>query len=122
MICYHPYPAPYYMRDTVNLQTQKVSKIPPFDGTVFILILFNINHCGQVLVVDSPTLTQAISEMPFMTPCFMDCNGFYGLVIKMICVTYWQKDISEHTKMILSYALGIWFGLLYDDFFYLARV
>ena len=33
MICYHPYPAPYYMWDTVNMQTKKVSKVPPFDGT-----------------------------------------------------------------------------------------
>ena len=28
VICYHPYPAPYYMWDTVKMQTQKVSKVP----------------------------------------------------------------------------------------------
>ena len=33
MICFHPYPAPCYMWDTVNMQTQKVSKVPPLDGT-----------------------------------------------------------------------------------------
>ena len=32
VICHHPYPALYYMWDTVNMQTQKVSKVPPFDG------------------------------------------------------------------------------------------
>ena len=33
MICYHLYLATYYMWDTVNMQTQKASKVPPFDGT-----------------------------------------------------------------------------------------
>ena len=36
MICHHPYPAPYYMWDAVNMQTQKVSKAPPFDGSVLV--------------------------------------------------------------------------------------
>ena len=31
MICYHPFPIPYYMWDAVNMQTQKVSKVPLFD-------------------------------------------------------------------------------------------
>ena len=33
VICYHPYPAPYYMWDTVNMQTKKMPKVPSFDGT-----------------------------------------------------------------------------------------
>ena len=33
VICYHRFPAPYYMWVAKNMQTEEVSKVPPFDGT-----------------------------------------------------------------------------------------
>ena len=33
VICYHPFPPPCYVWDAANMHTQKVSKVPPFDGS-----------------------------------------------------------------------------------------
>ena len=33
VICYHRFQAPYYIWDAKNMQTEEVSKVPPFDGT-----------------------------------------------------------------------------------------
>ena len=53
MICNHPYPAPYYMWDAVDVQTQKVSKVPPFGG-IEIIIKWLICRTLFVYDLDKP--------------------------------------------------------------------
>ena len=72
MICYQPYPGPCYMWDTVDMQTQKVSKVPPFDGMYIVLyVYFNALITIPADVFMHVFLRLETYAAYFLTTCFI---------------------------------------------------
>ena len=70
VICYHPFPPPYYVWDAANKQTQKVSKVLPFDGTILALVAQQYVNYRLNIVSCTNTNTITRNYMPLLEQIF----------------------------------------------------
>ena len=70
VICYHPFPPPYYVWDAANMQTQKVSKVPPFYGTILALFAQQYVNYSLNIVSCTNTNTIASNSIPLLEQIF----------------------------------------------------